>query len=110
MTAAVQPASAYRACVDPLHRNVWPVRVGEACDNDASDPVIGYLTEHITVNLDGAEPPHVAWSWEFNDAEADRLKLDPELHRSPARYPTWRDALETFVGIHRLATRGWTSR
>ena len=87
----------YRACVDPLHRNTWPVRVGD------DTTVIGTLTEHITVNMDDTQPPHVRWSWRYADAEAERLRLDEDLRFSRARFHTWREALERFALLHQLA-------
>ena len=100
MTTEFHPTTAYRACVDPLHRNIWPVRVEEGDDA----PVIGYLTEHITVNLDGTLPPHVDWSWKFDGAEANELRVHVDLRYSLRRYPTWRKALAQFASIHQLAT------
>lgn len=100
MTTNVRPDTAYRACIDPLHRNTWPVRVEEGDDA----PVIGYLTEHITVNMDGNTAPHVRWSWVFEDAEGDRLRVDETLRASRGRYRTWRTALDAFAHMHQLAT------
>lgn len=98
MTTQLHPATDYRACVDPLHRNVWPVRVDEGDDA----PVIGYLHEHITVALDGTAPPVTRWSWVFEDAEGDALHLDQSSRASRARYATWRKALEVFTVAHQL--------
>lgn len=99
MTTKFHPVTDYRACVDPLHRNTWPVRV--ELGNDA--PVIGNLTEHITVNFDGDTPPHVRWSWAFDGAEADRLGIDEDLRASRGRYRSWRSALEQLAQLHQLA-------
>lgn len=100
MTTGFHPVTAYRACVDPLHRNVWPVRVAEG-DNA---PVIGYLTEHITVTLDLPNPPASQWSWKFDDAEADRLRVEEDFRFSRGRYRSWRAALNVFASMHQLVT------
>ena len=97
MTDAVRSVSDYEAHVDPLHRNTWPIRV------KGDDTVIGNLTEHITVELDGNTPPVVRWSWAFSDAEADALKVDSDLRASSGRYRSWRSALDVFVNMHQLA-------
>lgn len=97
MTTTIHDASEYRACVDPLHRNTWPIRIG----ND--ETVVGNLTEHITVNFDGDTPPIVRWTWAFDDAEANALHLAPVLRSSRDQYLTWRDALHRFTRMHQLA-------
>lgn len=97
MMTKLQPAEAYRACVDPLHRNTWPIRVGD------DETVIGYLTEHITVALDGAEPPVTRWSWTLDNAEGERLDVDVSLRRGKPKYQTWQGALDVFVILHQLA-------
>lgn len=97
MTTQLHPADDYQACVDPLHRNVWPVRIA------GDDTVIGYLHEHITVTLDLPEPPETRWSWVFEDAEGDRLRVDESLRASRGRYRSWRSALTTFTQMHQLA-------
>lgn len=97
LTPQLRPTTEYRACVDPLHRNVWPVRVGD------DETPIGYLTEHITVTFDVPQPPEVRWSWKFDDAEASRLAIDGDLRESRGRYRTWRTALDAFVTLHQLA-------
>lgn len=100
MTTQLHPATDYRADVDPLHRNVWPVRIGD------NPTVIGYLHEHITVTLDlpePPEPPETRWSWVFEDAEGDRLGVDESLRASRGRYRSWRSALTTFTQMHQLA-------
>lgn len=96
--STMKDASAYRADVDPLHRNVWPIRVGD------DETVIGYLTEHITVTLDTPQPPEVRWSWKFDDAEASRLAIDEGLVASRGRYDTWRTALDVFITLHQQAS------
>lgn len=89
----ITDTGAYRAEVDPLHRNTWPVRWSD-------DPrVLGFLTEHITVAFDGTEPAHVRWSWTLDDAEADRVEFYPGL-TSRAVYASWRDALNAFAAVH----------
>ena len=93
----LQSATDYRACVDPLHRNVWPVRIGD------DETVIGYLTEHITVTLDLPEPPVTRWTWKFDDAEADALRVDEDLRASRASYRSWSGALNVFTTMHQLA-------
>lgn len=91
------PATEYEACVDPLHRNTWPIRI------KGDDTVIGYLHEHITVTLDLPNPPVTRWSWVFEDAEGNRLMIDDALRASRGRYRTWRAALDVFVNMHQLA-------
>lgn len=93
----LRPATDYRADVDPLHRNVWPVRVGD------DDTVIGYLHEHITVTFDLPEPTETRWSWVFEDREGDALRVDESLRASRGRYRTWRAALSSFTHMHQLA-------
>lgn len=100
VTPTLYDASEYHACVDPLHRNVWPVRVGGTSD---ADRVVGYLTEHITVTLDLPTPPETRWSWKFDDAEANALTIDEDLRVSRGRYNTWRRAFDVFVHLHQLA-------
>lgn len=81
----------YRADVDPLHRNTWPIRLGD------DETVIGHLTEHITVNLDGPPPPpHTDWSWTLY------LTPDPEgaTVTSRGRFASWREALDNFAQVH----------
>lgn len=91
-------ATEYKACVDPLHRNTWPIRI------DGDETVIGYLTEHITVSFDGPPPPAMTrWSWAFEDVEGNRLGIDDTLRASRGRYRTWRAALDVFVNMHQLA-------
>lgn len=98
-TTGFHPTTDYRACVDPLHRNTWPVRIGD------DETVIGYLTEHITVTLDLPQPPVNQWSWKFDDAEADRLRIEEDLrHSRIPRYRSWRRALEVFASMHQLAS------
>lgn len=86
----------YEVQVDPLHRNVWPVTWhGE---------VIGRVTEHITVNLDGVEPPIVRWSWTLNVSEGD----EPATASSKPRFTSHADALRSLARVHRatLADEG----
>ena len=97
MEGEVRSVIEYHADVDPLHRNVWPVRVG---DDKAA---IGYLTEHITVQLDGVTPPVTRWSWRFDDVEAERLGLDEVLRFSRGQYTTWGDALQSLARLHQVA-------
>ena len=93
----------YRAEIDPLHRNTWPItRVGD-------ETVIGYLTEHITVNFDSPAPPPATtlWSWKFSDDETAGLdETEAEFVRTmiemrPA-FDTWRAALEVAARIHEI--------
>lgn len=101
--STMKDASAYRAEVDPLHRDVWPIRVGD-------DPrVLGYLTEHITVAFDGTEPAHVRWSWALDDAEADRVEFYPGV-KSRAVYASWRQALNAFAAVHAVLAADFQRR
>lgn len=83
--------SEYRAEVDPLHRNTWPIHAG-------SDPApVGHLTEHITAALDGPPPPaHVDWSWTlYLTGQPDGATVT-----SRGRFPSWREALDNFAQVH----------
>jgi hypothetical protein len=78
--------------VDPLHRNTWPIHVG---DDDAP---VGHLTEHITVALDGPPPPaHVDWSWTLY---LTKQRDDGATVTSRKRFPSWREALDNFAQVH----------
>jgi hypothetical protein len=93
----------YTAEIDTLHRNRWPVR------SEDTGFVVGEVVEHITATLDLPQPPTVRWSWRLNDAEADRLGEHWVMDRSsPPRFPSYVEALETFVVFHRSAA--WSAR
>lgn len=93
----------YRAEIDPLHRNTWPItRVGD-------DAVIGYLTEHITVNFDAPAPPPATnlWSWKFSDDEIAKLdgtesEFAQAMIEMRPTFSTWREALEVAARIHEI--------
>lgn len=98
MTIEFHPATDYQACVDPLHRSTWPVRI-----DGGGDAVIGYLTEHTTVTFDRDAPPVTHWTWKFSDAEANELQVDEDLRASRGHYRSWQGALRTFASMHQLA-------
>lgn len=85
--------SEYRAEVDPLHRNTWPIHAG-------SDPApVGHLTEHITAALDGPPPPaYVDWSWTLYLYKYER-DAGPTV-TSERRFTSWREALDNFAQVH----------
>lgn len=86
----------YQMEIDPLHRNVWPVRW------DYDGRVIGEVIEHITVAFDGGAAPHVDWSWKLDDTEALRLgKHWAAESQSTLRYRSHRSAFAAFTSIHR---------
>jgi hypothetical protein len=93
----------YRAAIDPLHRNTWPItRVGD-------ETVIGYLTEHITVNFDAPAPPPATnvWSWKFSDDVTARLeeteaKFVRAMIEMRPTFGTWREALEVAARVHEI--------
>lgn len=89
----------YRACVDVMRPNDWIVRKVD------DETILGILTEHITVNFDGDQPPHVRWSWTFDPAESARLDLASTLRLtgtlgSTPIYGSWLDALRAFAVTH----------
>ena len=96
MTTGFRPATDYEAHVDPLHRNTWPIRL------TGDETVIGHLTEHITVALDGTALQITRWSWAFEDAEANALRV-PADARSSGGHRTWQGALDAFANTHQLA-------
>jgi hypothetical protein len=84
--------SEYTVEVDPLHRNVWPVTW--------HGREIGQLTEHITIALDGTEPPSTRWSWKLIISEGDGLLAGESSVGTKARFTTHGDALATLAQVH----------